>query len=211
MKFLKGLLWPLAILGAIGGLLYAFLFDYWLIPADDAQASVSILPTLAPGDLVLVSRNKGEPAFGHLVRCSDPDDPTRFVVGRVVGFPGEIVTIEDEVLSIDHQRELSRGLCHPSTRTVVDPKNGLEVELTCQREDFGGMTHEVLRGKHRVEEKRETTVETGKIFLLSDNVHMHQDSRDFGPIEPATCQHVVYRLWGRGGLADKSSRFTFIW
>jgi hypothetical protein len=40
---------------------------------------------------------------------------------------------------------------------------------------------------------------------------MHLDSRDFGTIDPSSCQHIVFRLWGTTGFSDASHRFTIIW
>ena len=53
-------------------------------------------------------------------------------------------------------------------------------------------------------------VEPGKLFLVSDDRHIHKDSRDFGGVDAATCEHVVFRLWGER-FTDGSRRFNILW
>jgi len=37
---------------------------------------------------------------------------------------------------------------------------------------------------------------------VSDDRHVHLDSRDFGQVDPRTCQHIVFRFVGAAGLGD---------
>jgi signal peptidase I len=53
-------------------------------------------------------------------------------------------------------------------------------------------------------------VEPGKVFLVSDDRHIHKDSRDFGQVDGAACEHVVFRLWGES-FGDSSHRFNVLW
>ncbi len=62
------------------------------------------------------------------------------------------------------------------------------------------MTYSALRARANPEPFHKVTVEFGKWFLVSDDRHVHLDSRDFGEIDsgPAGgCQHIVFRLVGR--------------
>ena len=52
----KGLVWLTLILGAIVGILRATCISFWTIPGDDALFSLSIMPTLEAGDLVVLWR-----------------------------------------------------------------------------------------------------------------------------------------------------------
>jgi signal peptidase I len=54
-------------------------------------------------------------------------------------------------------------------------------------------------------------VQVGNWYLVSDDRHLHLDSRDFGPIDPRSCRHVLFRIVGSGGLSDSAGRFTIIW
>ena len=53
-------------------------------------------------------------------------------------------------------------------------------------------------------------VEPDKIFLVSDDRHIHKDSRDFGSVDASSCEHVVFRLWGQT-FGDASHRFNVLW
>ena len=54
-------------------------------------------------------------------------------------------------------------------------------------------------------------IEAGKWYLVSDDRHIHLDSRDFGQIDPTTCQHIVYRLQSAKGFGDSKRRLSVIW
>jgi signal peptidase I len=48
-------------------------------------------------------------------------------------------------------------------------------------------------------------------YLLSDDRHVHVDSRDFGALDVTACQHIVFRLVGAGGFGDDKKRLSVIW
>jgi len=51
----------------------------------------------------------------------------------------------------------------------------------------------------------------GMVFLLSDNIDFHDDSRDYGALEASSCtEKIVFRLWSDTGFKDEDSRMTFI-
>jgi signal peptidase I len=56
-----------------------------------------------------------------------------------------------------------------------------------------------------------TTVPAGSWFLVSDDRHVHLDSRDYGEVDPSTCQHVVFRLVGAAGFGDSRKRLSIVW
>jgi signal peptidase I len=202
------MLWALAILSLIGFVLYLTVFDAWTVPGDDPTFVASIAPNLYEGDnLLLLKSSELKP--GHLVRCADPDAPARFVVGRIVAQGGDKVAL-DEVVVVNGKRNPSPHGCTDGQRVMRHPVTGQDVKLTCAVEDTNGNEHEALRDmEHPLGEMR-SVVESGKIYIVSDNRHIHLDSRDFGQVSPSTCQHIVYRLWGTTYF-DASRRFTFLW
>jgi signal peptidase I len=210
-SFFRGIAWVTGILAVFALILYATVFDVWVVPSDDPSFTASILPTLAPGDVVLVTRHGSTPSFETLEKCADPDAPGRFVAGRVAGTPGEKIEISRDALRVDSQNISIAGGCTPPEVVVENPTSHELATLACHRTDAGGLSHGVLRGKEGFEEDFTTTTDPGRIFLVSDNLHFHQDSRDYGQIDPATCQHVVFRLVGSGGLGDGSRRFALLW
>jgi signal peptidase I len=90
------------------------------------------------------------------------------------------------------------------------PVTGEDIKLKCGVEDTGGTEIEALSDPEHPLAVMRSKVETGKIYLVSDNRHIHLDSRDFGQVSPSTCQHITFRMWGQSYF-DSSHRFNFIW
>jgi signal peptidase I len=197
--WLKILAWVGGIVGAVLLVLYIFVFDVWTVPADDPLLSASIEPTLSAGDVVVISRHTTV-ARGNLLRCADPQAPGRFVIARAIGRFGDKLAISDEVVSID-----------PPTVTLRDPSSGDDVVLSCSVEEYGEMTYSALRTRDHPEPPTKAEVEVGKWYLVSDDRHIHLDSRDFGQIDPNTCLHIVFRLEGAAGFGDSKKRLNIIW
>ena len=209
-RFVKFLTWTLGICVILGIILRLTLFDVWTIP-DDPVLNASLLPTMGSGDTVLVL-TRGTPTLGDLVRCADPEDASRFVVGRIAGFGGDTVEIKHTSLTINGTRFDSREACVKSTFTVANPQTGHETKLNCSRVEMGGGWH--FRGHDPKLNKAgndKQVVGAGRVYLLSDNRAMHDDSRDFGTIPEENCkQRVVFRLWGPSGWSDSDRRMTVI-
>jgi signal peptidase I len=208
--FTRFLVWAGLILGAIGAFLYFAFFDVWRVPSDDPQFVVSVEPTLSVGDLVVIGRH-GTPGNGNLVRCADPDEPRRWVVGRWVAGAGDKVVFDNETLLINGAHSSSPRGCGRPAQALTNPASGTQETLTCRQVEFAGLTHEALFSVEHAEGNRTVTVDPGKIMLVSDNRHMHLDSRDFGTIDPSSCQHILFRLWGGQGYGDAPHRFNIIW
>jgi signal peptidase I len=208
--FTRFLVWVAMILVALGAFLYFAFFDVWRVPTDDPQFVVSVEPTLTAGDLVLVARH-GSPGTGNLVRCADPDEPRRWVVGRWTAGAGDKIVFDNETYLVNGSHFSSPRGCGVPSVVLTNPASGAQESLVCRQVEFAGLTYEALFATEHVETGRAVTVDPGKIFLVSDNRHMHLDSRDFGSIDPSSCQHVVFRLWGATGFGDGSHRFTIIW
>lgn len=207
-KLVKGLFWIAVVLGAIGGVLYLTVLDVWRVP-DDEVLSASLEPNLRAGDLVILSRRPDNDR-GHLVRCADPrpENPGQFVVGRIMARASEEIAIDKEVVSVDGRRNPSPYGC--AEVTMHDPQTGDDVELLCSSEETGETKFEAYRAKTQTQATFKKRVEGGS-FVVSDNRHMHVDSRDFGSVDTTTCQHILIRLWGKDGISDSKHRFNWIW
>jgi signal peptidase I len=203
------LMWVFGIVGAVLLFLYVFFFDVWKIPADDPMESASILPNLEAGDVVVLVRRPSV-ARGNLLRCPDPQAPGRFIIARAMGSFGDTVEIQRDNVLLDGKRKPSPHACDTPVQLVHDPQSGDDLNLHCFAEDFGERDFDVLVSD-QPEPPTKAAVESGKWFLVSDDRHVHVDSRDFGQIDATACKHIVYRIVGAAGLGDAKRRFSVIW
>lgn len=194
---------------AVGLLLHLFVVEAWLVPegeADEALAA-SVEPTLRSGDRVLVLR-RTVPRPGQLARCASPTDPSRFVVGRVIGREGDVVDVRGENSFVNGKVLHARQSCTP--RMVTEPKTGRGLELSCAVFETGGTVYAVLSSRTSAAPSVPVRVEAEMLFLASDNRYLHEDSRDFGLVDASSCAPVVARLWGASPF-DEARRFDRLW
>ena len=115
-------------------------------------------------------------------------------------------------LRINGRRVGTEGSCIDDNFSIDDPRTGETVTQRCDMELLGGGRH--LRGNvggAHAATTFKTRVDEDEIFLLSDNRQFPYDSREFGPVEAATCKEtVVFRLISARGYGDVDSRFEFI-
>jgi signal peptidase I len=206
----RGLGWTAAIVVVLGAAGRAIFLEPWTLPDDD-KTSASVAPTLSGGDTVLYMKRE-RPGFGDLVRCLDPDDPNKFVIGRVAGLSGDVVETSGRELSVNGKRYLSEMVCAHEKIQIPHPTSGSQVTLWCDQVSMGGHSH--FRGmgeKGVVSSPTRHTVGEGMLFLLSDDRTYHDDSRDFGQVPAKSCTgRIVFRLWGRDGWKDDAHRLTSI-
>ena len=209
-KALKFSLWTLAILGGLFGIGRLFLFETWTVP-DDPYLAASVAPTLRAGDLLIVL-TVGESEWGDLVRCPDPDEPSRFVVGRVIGMPGDHVEMKAGSLRVNGKRYDATEACKEDELEVAHPETGSPMTVKCARAELGNNWHFFAKApKYRRENDFKHATGSQNVYLLSDNRDLHDDSRDFGTLEKASCnQRILFRLWGAEGWTGTDARLTFI-
>jgi signal peptidase I len=209
---IKGLVWLIVVVGAIVGILMLTCISFWTVPNDDALLSLSIMPTLEAGDLVVLWR-VGIPTFGELVRCPDPDTPGHYVVGRLLGEQGDKIVADLGAVSVNDKLIATVRACKPSKLTVIDPNNGEAFELSCEIEAAGGTEYTRARATNPVLKPVpfKVTVPDRQVFIASDDRHYHDDSRDFGPVPKDGChERIVFRLWSARGWSDEDRRMMFI-
>ena len=205
----RGLAWLVGVLAVIVLALRLLLLKSWTIP-DDPYLSASVAPTMTSGDTVLVL-TRGEPGFGDLVRCPDPEDAKRFIVGRIVGVGGDSLDLEANNLLVNGKQYIGDSACSEPKQKVVHPSTSNEVEIHCDVVQMGGGWHHRGTGAGLKQPKLHVEVRSGTVYLLSDNRDLHDDSRDFGPMPADACkERIVFRLWGKKGWGDEQRRMTFI-
>ena len=208
-KLWRALGWAVGVLIVLALVLRLTALDVWTMPDDPYL--VSCAPTLAPGDTVVMLR-RGTPGFGDLVRCADPQDANAWVLVRIAGVEGDTVEIEGHRLSVNGRTYAGETACAQAKIFVMHPESLKEVELACEVVPMGGGWHYTANATGPLTEQKKTAnVGAGKVFLVSDNAAMHDDSRDFGLVDRATCtERPVFRLWGRSGWSDDQSRISWI-
>jgi signal peptidase I len=211
--FFKFVVWMALILGGLVAALRATCITFWTMPNEDPLLSLSVAPTLEPGD-VLVLWRIGNPTFGELVRCSDPEAPGRFIVGRLLGEPGDKVVADMANVTVNNRFIGSRRACTPPRLSVFDPNTGEAFDLSCEVEEAGGNEYTRARATNppvHPPDAYRVNVPDGMVFLASDNRHYHDDSRDFGPVGKDGCkERIVYRLWSARGWFDDKRRMMLI-
>jgi signal peptidase I len=210
-KLMRFLMWTVVVIAVVIGIARLVAIRWWRIPADDPVLATSVMPTLYGGDLVLLWRATA-PHFGSLVVCADPEDPSRKVIGRIVGEANDKVSVEGDKLRVNGASADTESAC--GTFTVNDPSTGAEVKQYCDIEAVGGEAH--MRGsgggsEALSQQQREYQVAEGKVFLLSDNRRYPFDSRHYGALDRGTCKEAVFfRIFSKDGFKDVDNRFTYI-
>jgi len=211
-KLLRGLGWVAAALVIAAIVARAVFFDVWTIPEDpdNPMVAAALVPTLAPGDVVLVTK-RGAPGFGDLVRCTDPDDAKRFVIGRIVGLPHDLVDIDGAALRVNGTSYNGQYACPQPTITIAHPYTGDDVVLGCAFVEMGGGRYASTHSQKRpVAQPKSVEVPTGMVFLLSDDRDYHYDSRDFGVVPRSSCKaRIAFRIVGKEGWTSER-RFSVI-
>ena len=207
------LLWTTLIVGVIAGALRLLVVRTWTVPSDDPSLSSSIAPSLAPGDVLLLL-HAGNPGFGELVRCTDPDEPRRWVIGRIAGEAGDTVELQDERLIINGRKADLETACKEPKIQVPHPNTEAPVDMRCDMEALGASTHKRAYGSsktHGVRSPVKRTVQAGFFFLVSDNRVFPYDSTTYGPVPVETCDaRVIFRLWSAEGWGDSDHRMEWI-
>jgi signal peptidase I len=204
------LFWVAGVVGAVVLVLRLVFFDVWTVPVDDPMLAASIEPALSAGDVVVLTK-RTEISRGNLLRCDDPQAPGRYVVARAIAKYGDQLEVAGGLASIDGHRTPSPRACDPPTLVIHDPQTGDDEELACSVEESGEMSYGALRSTHHTEPPIKVTIEPGMWFLLSDDRHVHLDSRDYGQIDARTCQHIVGRIVSAAGFGDAKKRLSVIW
>lgn len=177
--------------------------------------SGSMIPTLLVGDHILVNKFVyGIPipfAEGKLVRFGEPDrgevivfrypvEPSLDFIKRVVGIPGDTVSIKDGTIYINGEAvDLE-----PKDEYVYDEPGGIDViRATEYRESFNDSEHTIIFSDDEFPQMRNygpVTVPEGKLLTMGDNRDSSNDGRYWGFVDIDAVRGraiLIYWSWDR--------------
>jgi signal peptidase I len=175
----------------------AFAVETFQIPA------ASMVPTLLVGDHVVVTKAADRPARGDVVVFKYPLGPKTEYIKRVIGLPGETISIRQNQVLIDGQ---------PLPRRRLDEPCPVTEGGSCQlwEEQAGGRTYRIQHEPDRPAlDFGPHPIPPGHYFVIGDNRDNSNDSRVWGTVPAALIvgRGVVTLLstspqgqrWGRVG------------
>jgi len=185
--FVKGaskFLGVVAILCAIVGAILYFFFVRVVTVGHNAMA-----PTVMMGDQVLVWRGQSF-ELGEMVLCPHPSEDGRYVLGRIVGRPGQTVSIERGELLING-RSPDKDIHTPIQ--FADMETGRNRTMTWGVEDILDHEHYFFVEENRQLPRMRPHRVRGGVYLMSDNrSHRGEDSRTFGEVSEIGCIGSVF-------------------
>lgn len=173
--------------------------------------SGSMMPTLDVGDFILVNKFSyglrwpvldrkflalGEPERGDVVVFRYPGDPAQNWIKRVIGLPGDEVTIRGHQLMVNGEvvpRNATRPYADNGSREAPQMVQ-LRAELS--EEDLFGIEHEVLTVPGARRSPQGTwTVPAGQYFVMGDNRDNSMDSRYWGFLPEENLVGKAFLIW----------------
>jgi signal peptidase I len=118
----------------------------------------SMDPAFATGQFLIVDRlsyRLNDPSRGDVTVFKYPNNPSVYYIKRIIGLPGETVTIKDGKVSIINSE-------HPKGFTLTEP---------------------YIDSKHVSHDALTTTLQPSQYFVMGDNRAESSDSRVWGPLE----------------------------
>jgi signal peptidase I len=160
-----------------------------------------MLPTLLPGDLVLLDHRAVTPRRGELVvfepKRGGRYEVTGFSVKRVVAVEGDVVETRDHEVLVN-----GAALAHvdrPCAPGTADPGGGhCVLETLSADRSYGLVWHEA-----RHEAWGPSTLGPGEVFVLGDNRDNSLDSRHLGLVQRSEVRGrvvAVWFSWGEGSV-----------
>ena len=159
--------------------------------------SASMTPNLLEGDLFFADKSVNRPGTrpirrGDIVLFINPDNRTTIFVKRVVGLPGDTVTIKDGILTVNGNK-----------MTVIPPHAQKAHWVSTEQTDTTSH-YEVLWPDSMAKIDLERRVPHGTVFVLGDNRGAAKDSRHFGPIPSENVVGIAKQVfWSKHAAADR--------
>lgn len=162
----------------------AYLWEIFIVPSG------SMVPTLLPGDYILVNKYEEAIERGDIIVFEDKLQETLYVK-RVIALPGDSIHFKDEKLYIN---EL---LLSQEPIQIPNPDDGVQKmsagpyphwdKYDFYRESFLDMSYSIAFDRRVKQHKKlaqvNVTIPEGQYFIMGDNRNHSNDSRYFGAIK----------------------------
>lgn len=190
-------------------LLRAFVVEPFRIP------SASMMPTLIPGDFILVNKFKyglrlpvfhtevldlGAPERGDVVVFRYPEDPSIDYIKRVIGLPGDTIAYRDKTLYINGKR-IDQEMLGGYERAIFPDARVL-------REMLPGNPHKILHYPRQPAmdfPRRDgvvVVVPPNSYFVMGDNRDNSNDSRYWGFVPRENLVGNAFFIWMSWDMFD---------
>ncbi|MEX0731348.1 MAG: signal peptidase I [Aquisalimonadaceae bacterium] len=189
----------------------SFLVEPFRIPSG------SMIPTLLPGDFILVSKfaygirlpmtnqrvlGDGAPARGDLVVFQYPENPAQDYIKRVIGLPGDRITFHN-------RRVLVNGEPLPlETVGEYDDADGRGADLFTER--MGDLEYNVVHQRSFRHPDGDYRVPEGHYFMIGDNRDRSSDSRRWGPVAEKYLVGRAFLIWMSWDMQNKNVNWSRI-
>lgn len=180
--------------------LRSFLFEPFRIPSG------SMIPTLLVGDFILVSKfsygvrlpvvhtkilDTGKPEKGDVAVFRFPRDPKIDYIKRVVGVPGDTVTLRGKKLLINGE-----AVNYSEDQPYVLPgTDDIMIGMVRRTEDLDGVVHDILVDNTGGLSEQSWIVPEGMYFMLGDNRDRSNDSRFWGFVPEENLVGKAKYIW----------------
>jgi signal peptidase I len=173
--------------GRLAGRARAFLVESY------ETAATSMLPTVEPGEQVLVGKRWTSVRRGDIVVFDYPPNPQLQYLMRVAAVAGDTVAVEDGELLINGQSPRAE---RSGVEQVQDPVMG-EHTVERWRETVEGRKYTIYRRAGPLPVMPDTRVPEGHVFVLGDNRENSNDSRTWGTLPLSSCAGTRCSCGGR--------------
>ena len=180
--------------------LRSFLFEPFRIP------SASMVPTLLIGDFILVNKysygvrlpvthtkifDTGAPERGDVAVFRFPRNPKLDYIKRVVGLPGDTITFQGAILTVNGVPVKVSGADPYAYVDVGDRTvSGERIQAT-----LGDVTHDILVSYQGSSQAQTVEVPEGHYFMVGDNRNHSNDSRFWGFVPEANLVGKATYIW----------------
>ncbi len=181
-------------------ILRTWFFEPYRIPSGSDK------PTLLIGDLIVVNKHvygwrwpisnetiieNKTPKIGDIVifRFSAVD-PSKDLIKRVVGLPGDQVQYMNKVLYINGVEAKQTGVGE-----VVDEEGSRKAQMMMKREDLLGVSHLIYQRKEAPDQNFSVMVPADHYFVMGDNRDDSYDSRYWGFVSQRDLKGKASYIW----------------